>query len=109
MGKSDEVFAKVAVRLTKVDPSKQKLFNTFKFTITDDGGSVLKTWFLDLKALKLTEGTGAAECTLTVTDQVMFDIGAGTIQIKDAIVQGKVKVDGSVELAELLQPFVSSI
>ena len=106
---SDEVFSKVDARLAKVDPAKQQITSNFKFNVTDDSGAVLKTWFLDLKAIKLVVGDGTADCTWTVSDKVMCDIGSGAISIKDAISQGKLTIDGSADLAEKLEPFVSSL
>lgn len=108
--KSDSLFAKIEVRLTKVDHANRKLTGTFKFVVTDDGGAVLKTWFLDLNSVKLSESDDAAECTLTVSDDVLSSIELQKLTIKDAIAQGKLKVDGAQsERAVLLDLFIASL
>jgi alkyl sulfatase BDS1-like metallo-beta-lactamase superfamily hydrolase len=109
MVSSDEVFDKIKVRLTKVDPAKKKLSGTYKFVITDDGGAVIKTWILDLNDIKLTLGDGSADATLTLSDKAMTEVGSGALSVADAIAQGKLKVVGNPDAAELLQPFVSSL
>ena len=108
---SDEVFAKIETRLTKVDKSNRQLNEqrTVRFQITDDSGSVIKTWFLDLVNVALEAADKPSDCTWTVSDKNMVEIGNGTLGIKAAIDSGKLKVDGSTEFALLLAPFVSSL
>jgi putative sterol carrier protein len=108
---SDAVFAKIEARLTKVDKANRKpeMLRTFSFKITDDAGSVIKTWFLDLVNVHLEVAEKSADCTWIVSDKVMTDIGSGTIGIKAAIEQGKLKVEGATDIAGLLEPFVSSL
>lgn len=108
---SDEVFARIETRLGKVDKANRKpeMLKTFSFKITDDSGKIVKTWFLDLVNVKLETGEKSADSTWTVSDKVMAEIGNGSLGIKAAIEQGKLKVDGAVETAVLLEPFVSSL
>jgi putative sterol carrier protein len=108
---SDAVFAKIEARLTKVDKTNRKpeMLRTFSFKITDDSGKVIKTWFLDLVNVHLEVADKSADCTWTVSDKVMTDIGSGAIGIKAAIEQGKLKLGGATDIAGLLEPFVSSL
>lgn len=108
---SDEVFAKIETRLTKVDKSNRQLNEqkTVRFQITDDSGSVLKTWFLDLINVTLVAADKPADSTWVVSDKNMVEIGNGSLNIKAAIDSGKLKVEGSTEFALLLAPFVSSL
>lgn len=65
---------------------------------------------LDLKADKLYVGDDAnAECTLTMDDEVMVSLGNGSLTTQDAVSQGKLSIDGSLDLALKLSPFVSSL
>lgn len=49
------------------------------------------------------------ECTLTVDDEDMFALGTGALNTKDALAQDKLDIDGNLELALKLAPFVSSL
>ncbi|GAB0096511.1 sterol carrier protein-2 [Sergentomyia squamirostris] len=107
--KSDAVFEKIKLRLTKIDPANRQVENMYKFNITV-GGKVAKTWVLDLKNVKLFEGDSPdVECTVTVSDEDFFAMGSGTLTAKDAMAQDKLDVDGNIELVFKLAPFVSSI
>lgn len=65
---------------------------------------------LDLKNIKLFEGNDAnVECTLTVEDEDMFSLGEGTLGTQEALAQEKLAIDGNIELALKLAPFVSSL
>lgn len=64
---------------------------------------------LDLKAVKLYVGDVAAECTLTVSDDDFALIGSGALPAKDALAQDKLDIDGELELALKLTPFISSL
>jgi ubiquinone biosynthesis protein UbiJ len=64
---------------------------------------------LDLKAVKVYVGDDAAECTLTVEDSDMVELGTGKLSAKDALAADKLDIDGDLELAMKLVPFVSSL
>lgn len=106
----DEIFAKIEARLAAHDKSKQKNFNNYKFIITTDDGKVIKTWLLQLKdAVKVVIGDGDADCTMTMSEGTMCDIGTGKLTFEEGIAQGKVKVDGDKDVAVLLQVAVTSL
>ncbi|XP_059610851.1 non-specific lipid-transfer protein-like 1 isoform X2 [Phlebotomus argentipes] len=107
--KSDEVFEKIKVRITKIDPANRQVEHVYKFNITKDG-KVAKTWILDLKNVKLFPGDSPdVECTLTMSDDDFYAMGTGSLPAKDALAQDKLDVDGDIELALKLSPFVSSL
>ncbi|XP_050071601.1 uncharacterized protein LOC126559480 [Anopheles maculipalpis] len=106
--KSDAVFERIAKRLETIDPSNRQVQQIYKFRIQQNG-TVVKTWVLDLKAVKLTESDGAAEATLTMEDDIMFALGTGAMPAKEALAQDKLDVEGQVELIFLLEPFIASL
>jgi ubiquinone biosynthesis protein UbiJ len=64
---------------------------------------------LDLKEVKVYAADEPAECTLTAEDSVMVELGTGKLTAKDALAQDKLDIDGDLELAMKLVPFVSSL
>ena len=65
---------------------------------------------LDLKAYKLYVGDDAnAECTLIIEDEDMFALGSGTLTTENALKESKLDIQGSLELALKLAPYVSSL
>ncbi|ETN64217.1 sterol carrier protein 2 [Anopheles darlingi] len=106
--KSDAVFERIAKRLETIDPSNRQVQQIYKFRI-QQAGKTVKTWVLDLKAVKLTESDDAAEATLTMEDEIMFALGTGAMQAKEALAQDKLDVEGQVELIFLLEPFIASL
>lgn len=109
MVKSDEVFKKIEARLLKIDPADRKVLHTFKFVITDDGGAILKTWILDLKEVKVYEGTSETEVTLKLSDTTMVAITNGTLDSTKALNDDLIDVEGNLELIYMLKPFISSL
>lgn len=49
------------------------------------------------------------ECTLIVEDEVMFSLGSGKLTTQEALSQSKLDIEGNLELALKLSPFVSSL
>lgn len=125
---SDAIFDKIAARVAKVDANDRKVKHIYKFKITS-GGKVVKTWskffilkqisnsiliiflfkVLDLVNVKVYVGDDAAECTLTVEDEVMVALGSGKLTTAEALAQDKLDIDGDLALATLLAPFVQSL
>lgn len=65
---------------------------------------------LDLKDIKLYVGDDPnVECTLVMEDEVMFSLGSGTLTTQEAVAQSKLDIEGNLELALKLSPFVSSL
>lgn len=110
MVKSDEIFKKIEARLAQIDPANRTVLHVFKFVITDDSGKVLKTWILDLKAVKLYESaTDAAEVTLTLSDSTFTDICTKKLDSIKALNDDLVAVEGNMELIFLLKPFITTL
>lgn len=64
---------------------------------------------LDLKECKLFKGDLDAECTVTLSDDVMLEIGSGKLSAKEALEQDKVDVDGNLEIVKELTPYISEL
>lgn len=108
---SEEVFKKIEARLLKIDPNDRKVLHVFKFTITDESGTALKSWILDLKEVKVYEAKNnePGEVTLTMKDSTMVAITNGTLDSTKALNDDMIDVDGNLELIQLLKPFISSL
>jgi putative sterol carrier protein len=109
MVQTDEIIKKIEARLAKIDPNDRKVLHTYKFILTDDAGTVVRTWILDLKNVKVYQGTDAAECTLTMKDSVFFQICTGALDSTKALNDDLIDVDGNLELITLLKPFITSL
>lgn len=125
---SDAIFDKIEVRLGKINEEERKLQAIFKFVIKVNG-EVKKTWskcggfyswkcsycglisiVLDLKAIKLYVGDDAnTQCTFIVEDEDMVNLGTGALTLQDAVAQNKLVIEGAMELALKLAPFVTSL
>ncbi|XP_063706018.1 uncharacterized protein LOC134835092 [Culicoides brevitarsis] len=98
----EEIFAKIEAYIKKADPTKErKVPHTFLFHITQNG-TVVRTYYLDLKNLKFAVGEHPADCTITLDHAMMVKLGTGAVKAAEAIAQGHVKVDGKKELAAAL-------
>lgn len=62
-----------------------------------------------MKNVKVTEGEGAAEVTLILSDADMAGIGNGTLNAKQALNEDKIDVEGDVNLVMLLEPFLATM
>jgi SCP-2 sterol transfer family len=109
MASLNDIFAKIEARLAKIDPADRKVLHVYKFVFTDDSGAVVKTWILDLKAVKLYEGTTDGEITLKMNQSTMISICTGALDSTAALNQDLIDVDGNLELLQLLKPFLGSL
>lgn len=75
-----------------------KVNATYKFTLTGDNGG---TWRVDLTSAPgaVTEGDGAADCSITITDSDFVDVVNGKMDATMAFMGGKLKVEGDMSLA----------
>ncbi|XP_046970039.1 peroxisomal multifunctional enzyme type 2 [Vanessa cardui] len=109
--KSDSLFAKIEDGI-KANPDKAKSVGAvFLYNITENGKTV-KQWTLDLKSgLTVYQGepkTGKADTTMTVADNDLMDIAAGTLSPQVAYLKGKIKIAGNIMLAQKLGPLLKS-
>lgn len=109
MATLNDIFKKIEGRLAKIDPAERKVLHTYKFVFTDDAGAVVKTWILDLKDVKLYEGTVETEITLKMNQSTMIKICTGELDSTAALNQDLIDADGNLELLYLLKPFIGSL
>lgn len=106
---SDSLFTRIENYMKTVDRSKpRKVPYVYKFQVLKSG-SPYKTWVLDLKNLALTAGDGSAEVTIIIENDVLGQIASKQLSASDAIAQGKVDVEGQVELVLALEPFIAEL
>lgn len=104
-----DVFKKIEDRLAKIDKSDRKVLHTYKFILTDDSGAVEKTWILDLKDVKIYEGTTETEITLKMNKSTIISIVTGQLDSTAALNQDLIDVEGNLELLYLLKPYISTV
>lgn len=76
----------------------------FKFVLDGDGGG---SFIVNLKdSPGVTEGDGAAECTVRMTAQDFVDLTEGKANGQQLFFTGKLKVEGDMSLALRLQPLM---
>jgi putative sterol carrier protein len=76
----------------------------FKFALEGDGGG---TFIVNLKDNPgVTEGDGAAECTIRMTSQDFVDLTEGKANGQQLFFTGRLKVEGDMSLALRLQPLM---
>lgn len=110
MAKSDEIFKRIEARMEKIDPANRTLEHIYKFVLfADDGKTLIKTWMLDLKSVKVYEGDDAAECTLKLKESTIIDIVSGAKDATKALMEELIDVEGDLELIGLLKPYISSV
>lgn len=106
---SDAVFAKIEAFLKKADVSKPRAVPyVFKFVLTKNGTPV-KTWIVDAKNLTVTTGEGSADVTFTGEEEILLALAAAKTTVQEAYKEGKVKIDGDIEIAKKLEPFIAKV
>ncbi|XP_030024411.2 peroxisomal multifunctional enzyme type 2 [Manduca sexta] len=108
--KSDALFAKIQEEVKK-NPAKAKAVNgVFVYNITENGKNV-KQWTLDLKTPEVYNGapkSGKADTTMTISDEDLVQVAAGTLNPQVAYMKGKLKIAGNLMLAQKLGPLLKS-
>ncbi len=85
----------------RIDPSKTAgMRNSYLFEIEDAG-----TWKVDVDdgTVKVTEGGGDADCTISTTEETFENIASGEQNPTSAYMTGKLKVKGDMGAAMKLQ------
>jgi putative sterol carrier protein len=76
----------------------------FKFTLEGEGGG---KFIVNLKDNPgVTEGDGAAECSISMTAQDFVDLTEGKANGQQLFFTGRLKVEGDMSLALRLQPLM---
>jgi putative sterol carrier protein len=86
---------------SRVDPSKTAgMRNSYLFEIEGAG-----TWKVDVDdgAVKVSEGGGEADCTISTTEETFEKIASGELNPTSAYMTGKLKVKGDMGAAMKLQ------
>ena len=86
---------------SRVDPSKTAgMKNSYLFEIEGAG-----TWKVDVEdgTVKVTEGGGEADCTISTTEETFEKIASGEQNPTSAYMTGKLKVKGDMGAAMKLQ------
>ncbi|CAB3257017.1 unnamed protein product [Arctia plantaginis] len=108
--KSDALFAKIKAEVDKNKDLAKGIGGVFLYNITENG-KIVKSWTLDLKTPVVSEGTpksGKADTTMTVADNDLVEIAAGTLSPQVAYLKGKLKIAGNIMLAQKLGPLLKS-
>lgn len=103
----EEVFPKIQARLDKVDPNNRKVVAVFKLRIKQND-EVVKVMMLDLVSVKFYEGDDAAECTITLDDQLLADIVNKKADALEALNKDLIEADGNLELLYVLKDQLKS-
>ncbi len=86
---------------SRVDPSKTAgMRNSYLFEIEGAG-----TWKVDVDdgTVKVSEGGGEADCTISTTEETFEKIASGDLNPTSAYMTGKLKVKGDMGAAMKLQ------
>ncbi|KAJ8717847.1 hypothetical protein PYW07_005777 [Mythimna separata] len=108
--KSDALFAKIQEEVAKNKDLAKSIGGVFQYNISENGKTA-KSWTLDLKTPDVYEGvpkSGKADTTLTVSDDDMVAIAAGSLSPQVAYMKGKLKIAGNIMLAQKLGPLLKS-
>ncbi|KAI5632556.1 SCP-2 sterol transfer family domain-containing protein [Phthorimaea operculella] len=108
--KSDALFEKIKEEVGKNADVAKSINGVFLYNIAEKG-KTLKQWTLDLKSVEVYEGapkSGKADVTVTVSDDDMVDIAAGTLAPQVAYLKGKLKLAGNIMLAQKLEPLLKN-
>jgi putative sterol carrier protein len=73
----------------------------YKFVLSGEGGG---TWIIKLKdAVEVTEGDGAAQCTIGLSATDFVEMFEGKVNGQQLFFSGKLTIDGDMQLALKLQ------
>lgn len=100
MGKSNEIFSQIQAGVQKDGADLVKQTNAvFAFKIKDG-----ESWIIDLKngSGKVYKGEGKADATITISDADFCALAEGKINGMQAFMQGKLKIQGNMMLAQKL-------
>jgi 3-hydroxyacyl-CoA dehydrogenase/3a,7a,12a-trihydroxy-5b-cholest-24-enoyl-CoA hydratase len=93
------VFAAIGKHLEKNPELVQKVQTIFAFKL----GQPDSQWTVDLKAGKVSQGIGAADCTLELSDADFMGMCTGKLDAQKLYFGGKLKISGNVMASQKLQ------
>lgn len=110
MATLDEVFNRISERLEngKKKASQWSIPYIYKYVVIDESGAVVRNFLMDLRnTMSLTQSDGEADCTFTVPENFMIEVGSGRAKMEDGIFHGIVKFEGNQEAFVKLQETAS--
>lgn len=104
--KCDAVIEKIKARVAAVDPSgERKVLGVFQLNIKAADGT--HNWIVDLKNLKVSEGTASSpDTTLNISDEDFILLGTKQMSVKDGAAAGKIEIIGDKALASALMEVI---
>jgi putative sterol carrier protein len=88
-------------RLTDRAEGARTIDAVYKFVLSGEGGG---TWIINLKdQVAVTEGDGAAQCTIGLSATDFVDMFDGKVNGQQLFFSGKLTIDGDMQLALKLQ------
>ncbi|XP_055377825.1 uncharacterized protein LOC129609737 isoform X1 [Condylostylus longicornis] len=94
--KSDSILERIQLKLNESDPSNRTLTNIFIFHFKDADGNFIKSVVLDLKNLKVFDGSiENPDVEINVSDDDFYLVGTKQISFDNLIETGKVQVNGN--------------
>ncbi|XP_055852911.1 uncharacterized protein LOC129916797 [Episyrphus balteatus] len=96
--KSQPIIDKIVEKLQTIDASNRTTFLIFQFNFNASDGSLLKSFVLDLKDLKMYEGTAATpDSEITIGDEEFFMWATQQITYDELKANDKVQINGNLE------------
>ncbi len=96
-----EKMAQAKVSISENAALASQIGATYKFVLDGDGGG---TWMVKLRDQpSIIEGDGAADCTIKMAASDYVDMIEGRVQGQNLFFEGKLTIEGDMELAMKLQ------
>lgn len=106
---SERVFAKAEAYLATLDHSKPSTVPyVLKINLTK-GGSPYKTWIVDAKNRKISQGDAPADVTITEEEDTFLQVGSQKLSFEDAVKNGQIKVEGDPAIVQKLAAFLAKL
>ncbi len=96
-----EKMAQARVSIEKNAAVASQIGATYKFVLNGEGGG---TWMVNLKQIpSITEGDEAADCVIKMAASDYVDMIEGRVEGQNLFFEGRLTIDGDMELAMKLQ------
>jgi len=97
--RAEAVFADLSKRMASNQDLVKQVGGIYQFNISKGGQT--KSWLVDLKngSGSIKQGTGTADCTITVGDDDFVGMMTGKVNSQNLFMQGKLKIAGNMGVA----------
>jgi len=97
--RAEAVFADLSKRMAANHDLIKQVGGVYQFNISKGGQS--KSWLVDLKNGNgsIKQGTGTADCTITINDDDFVGMMTGKVNSQNLFMQGKLKIAGNMGVA----------